>query len=220
MRLFFLIWTITMSVLSFAKSESWDDFNSSLCIEVTRPTGVFTCTGVAVSNSVVVTAAHCLEGEILKVRIFTESAYNSKNKSYSIKNFKTHPNYKSKSSRYLSDVAKIYLEDKLPANIKILPIFKGQVVFGDLYRFGFGERNKKNLRTVITPKLKKMDVENKVVELDDKYSYSGDSGGPIYLKQGSETYILAIHSTLSFGPQGKYSYNPLLASYQTWIFEN
>ena len=220
MRLLLIIWTITMSVLSFAKSESWDDFNSSLCIEVTRPTGVFTCTGVAVSNNVVVTAAHCLEGEITKVRIFTESAYHPLNKSYSIKKFKIHPKYKSKSSRYLSDVAKIYLEDILPTNIKILPIFKGQIISGDLYRFGFGERNKKNLRTVITPKLKKMDIENKVVELDDKFSFSGDSGGPIYLKQGTDTYILAIHSTLSFGPQGKYSYNPLLASYQTWIFEN
>lgn len=220
MRLLFIIWTITMSVLSFAKSESWDDFNSSLCIEVTRPTGIFTCTGVAVSNNVVVTAAHCLEGEITKVRIFTDSAYHPLNKSYNIKKFKIHPKYKSKSSRYLSDVAKIYLEDVLPANIKILPIFKGQSISGDLYRFGFGERNKKNLRTVITPKLKKMDIENKVVELDDKFSFSGDSGGPIYLKQGTETYILAIHSTLSFGPQGKYSYNPLLASYQTWIFEN
>ncbi len=207
-------------MLSFSKSQEWEDFNSSLCIEVTRPTGVFTCTGVAVSSDVIVTAAHCLEGDIIKVRIFTESAYNSNNKSLLIKSYKIHPDYKSTSSRYLSDVAKIYLDQKLPASIKILPIFKGQVVTGDLYRFGFGERNKKNLRTVITPKFKKKDLDNKIIELNDTFSYSGDSGGPIYLKQGNETFVLAVHSTLSFGPEGKYSYNPLLEGYQTWIFEN
>ncbi len=220
MRLLFLLWIISMSTLSFAKLQDWNEFNSSLCIEVTRPTGVFTCTGVAVSPTLIVTAAHCLEGEILKVRIFTESFYDKNNKSLSIKKYTIHPLYKSKSSRYLSDLAKISLEENLPANIKILPIFKMQIVTGDIFRFGFGERNKKNLRTVTTPKFKRMDLANKIIELNDTFSYSGDSGGPIYLKQDNETYILAIHSTLSFGPQGKYSYNPLLGSYLTWIFEN
>ena len=220
MRLFFILWIIFMHTLSFAKLQDWNEFNSSLCIEVTRPTGVFTCTGVAVSPTLIVTAAHCLEGEILKVRIFTESFYDKNNKSLSIKKYTIHPSYKSKSSRYLSDLAKISLEENLPLNIKILPVFKMQIVTGDIYRFGFGERNKKNLRTVTTPKFKRMDLENKIIELNDTFSYSGDSGGPIYLKQDNETYILAIHSTLSFGPQGKFSYNPLLGSYLTWIFEN
>ena len=219
MRLF-ILWTIIMPILSFAKLQEWHEFNSSLCIEVTRPTGIFTCTGVAVSNDVVVTAAHCLDGEILKVRIFTESAYNRNNKSLLVKSFKIHPDYKPQNSRYLSDMAKIYLAEKLPSSIRILPIFRGHFNYGDLYRFGFGERNKKNLRTVITPRLLRMDFENKIVELNDTFSYSGDSGGPIYLKQGSDIYVLAIHSTLSFGPAGKYSYNPLLDTYRTWIFEN
>ena len=220
MRLFLLLWIMTMPISSFAKSQEWDEFNSSLCIEVTRPNGVFTCTGVAISSNIVVTAAHCLDGEILKVRIFTDSFYNRNNKSLVVKGFKTHPNYKPKSSQYLADVAKIFLDEKLPSNIKILPIFRDTIVYGNLYRFGFGERNKKNLRTVITPTFRMMDLQNKTLELYDTFSYSGDSGGPIYLKQNNETYVLAVHSTLSFGPQGKFSYNPLLGSYYNWIFEN
>ena len=209
-----------MPILGFSKLQGWDEFNSSLCIEVTIPTGVFTCTGVAVANNLVVTAAHCLDGEILKVRIFTESFYDKNNKSLLVQKYKIHPNYQPKNSRYLSDLAKIYLDEVLPPTIKIHPIFKGQFISGDIYRFGFGARNKKNLRTMITPKFKRMDLENKIIELNDQFSYSGDSGGPIYIKQAGNTYILAIHSTLSFGPQGNYSYNPVLDTYQTWIFEN
>lgn len=209
-----------MDSLSFAKLQDWNEFNSSLCIEVTRPTGVFTCTGVAVSSKIVVTAAHCLEGNILRVRIFKESFYDKNNPSISVKKFTIHPSYKPTSSRFLSDLAKITLDNELPASIKIFPVFSSQIVTGDIYRFGFGERNKKNLRTVTTPKFKRMDLENKIIELNDSFSYSGDSGGPVFLKQDSKTYVLAIHSTLSFGPQGMFSYNPLLGSYLNWIFEN
>jgi secreted trypsin-like serine protease len=219
-RLFYFFWIIIMPIVGFTKSDEWDEFNSSLLIEVTRPTGVFTCTGVAVSNDLVITAAHCLEGKITKVRVFTQSFYDPKSNYIEVKSFKIHPKYQPKNSRYLSDVAKIHLSSSLPASIKILPIFKETIVWGDIYRFGFGERNKKNVRTVITPKLRRMNLDENIVELNDTFSYSGDSGGPIYLKRGKETFLLAIHSTLSFGPEGKFSYNPLLAHYASWIFLN
>ena len=220
MRFFLFIWMTIMPALAFSQTGNWDEYNSSLLLEVTRPNGIFTCTGVAVSTTLIVTAAHCLDGEILKIKVFTGSSYDPKNKFFNVKKFKLHPDYHPKNSHYKSDVAKIYLEDKLPDFIKIFPIYKNAIVFGDIYRFGFGERNKKNIRTVITPKFKYMNLKDHVVELNDTFSYQGDSGGPIYLKQGTTTYILAIHSTLSFGPEGKYSYNPLLGSYDQWIFEN
>jgi len=209
-----------MSVLGFADPQSWEDFNSSLLIEVTRTKGVFTCTGVAVTPELIVTAAHCLDGDVKKIRIFTQSSYNPNNPSIAVKSFKTHPDYHPKDSRYNSDVGKIYLAEKLPSNIKIYPIYKEKEVLGTLYRFGFGMREKKNLRTVITPTFRKIIKDEHVVELNDTYSFSGDSGGPIYLKQGPSYYLLAVHSTLSFGPEGRFSYNPLLASYHSWIFEN
>ncbi len=201
-------------------NEDWDLFNSSLLIEVSRPTGVFTCTGVAVTPELIVTAAHCLDGDILKVRVYTQNYYDPKADSLEVKSFKLHSDYRPKKSRYSSDLAKIQLKTKLPDSIKILPIFTDQIIIGDIYRFGFGERNKKNLRTVVTPKLRKINPVERVLELNDKYSYSGDSGGPIFLKKGKNAYVVAIHSTLSFGPEGKYSYNPLLSSYKNWIFEN
>lgn len=209
-----------MSVLGFADTQSWEEFNSSLLIEVTRTKGVFTCTGVAVTPDLVVTAAHCLEGDVKSIRIFTQSSYNPKNPAIAVKSFKIHPNYHPKDSRYNADVGKIRLAEKLPSNIKIYPIYKEEMILGDLYRFGFGMRNKKNVRTVITPTFKQVIYADKMLELNDTYSFSGDSGGPIYLKQGPTYYVLAVHSTLSFGPQGRFSYNPLLNAYLDWIFEN
>jgi hypothetical protein len=209
-----------MPIEGFVKAENWNEFNSSLVIEVTRPNGVFTCTGVAISHDLIITAAHCLEGDIKGVRVFTQDRYDPKAPFYEVSSFKIHPNYNSKNSRFISDLAKITLKQRLPDEIKTIPLYKGSSPQGKFYRFGFGERNKRNVRTVITPKFRGINSTLNILELNDMFSYSGDSGGPIFLQEGSGIYLIAIHSTLSFGPEGRFSYNPLLAPYEKWLFEN
>lgn len=221
MMKFFVTWMVGfMTVAGFTKVEDWDRFNSSLLIEVTRPNGVFTCTGVAVSDQVLVTAAHCLEGTIKKVRVFTQSQYDPMQPSLEILTYQVHPTYNPSRSRYRSDIAKIVMKEKLPEFIKIYPIHKDTKIFGSIYRFGFGARNKKNLRTVITPTLRRMNMDEEVIELNDKFSRSGDSGGPVFLENGDNISVLAIHSTFSHGPEGNYSLNPLLSAYAPWIFSH
>lgn len=209
-----------MTITAFTKTDDWESYNSSLLIEVTRPTGVFTCTGVAVSPEIILTAAHCLDGHIDKVRVFTQADYNPKQTSLDIKNYSLHPTYNPKKSRYHSDLAKIVMKEKLPEFLKIHPIYDGNKIFGNLYRFGYGARDKKNIRTVITPTLRKVNTEEEILELNDKFSMSGDSGGPIFMQKGNEIFILAIHSTFSHGPEGNYSLNPLLGAYLPWIFSH
>jgi hypothetical protein len=220
MKIITSLMVFLMTIPGFTKVDDWENFNSSLLIEVTRPNGVFTCTGVAVASHTLVTAAHCLEGEIKGVRVFTQAAYDPKQKSLAIKEYTLHPTYNSKKSRFQADLAKITLQEKLPEFIKLCPIHKTTKIFGKLYRFGFGERNKKNLRTVITPTLRRLDSAEGILELNDEYSRSGDSGGPIFLRNGSEITLLAVHSTFSHGPEGNYSLNPLLSTYIPWIFSN
>jgi secreted trypsin-like serine protease len=220
MKLIIELMVLLMTIPVFAQIDNWDKFNSSVLIEVTRPNGVFTCSGVAVASRTIVTAAHCLEGSIKSVRVFTQASYDPEQSSLSIKEFKLHPNYDSGTSRYRSDIAKINLKDKLPPFIRIHQIHQGKKIFGNIYRFGFGQRNSQNVRTVVTPTLRKINIEEDVLELDDEFSKSGDSGGPIFLENGKTTTILAIHSTFSHGPEGFFSLNPMLEAYIPWIFEN
>lgn len=209
-----------MTIPALANFNDWKNFNSSVLIEVTRPNGTFTCTGVALSNKTIITAAHCLEGKITKVRVFLDSYYDPKLPSLAIKSFSLHPNYNASNSRYASDLAKITLAKALPKSIKIYPIFRQNLVTGEFFRFGFGARDNKNIRTAMTPSLKRVDLANSIIELNDTFSRSGDSGGPVYLKRGKDIFVLAIHSTFSHGPEGNFSLNPLLGGYSDWIFEN
>ena len=209
-----------MSLEVLSKQTDWDKFNSSLLIEVTRGDKVFTSTAVAVSPQLLVTAAHCLEGNVTKVRVFTQEHYDPKNPALEIASYKLHPAYAPEVSNFRNDIAKIVMKEKLPSNIRIYPIYEHANIDGKIYRFGFGARNKNNNRTVITPVFKKINLPDQVVELDDKFSRSGDSGGPIYLETPQGMTILAIHSTLSKGPKGNYSFNPLLSVYLPWIYEN
>jgi hypothetical protein len=211
---------LLMTIQGLAKVEDWEKFNSSLCIEVTRPNGVFTCTGVAVSPEVIVTAAHCLDGPIKSVRVFTQSHYDPKQSALEIASFKLHPTYNPAKSRYQSDLAKIVMKQKLPGFIKIYPIQKTPKVMGQILRFGFGGRETKNIRTAVTPTFRRINLSEEVIELNDEFSRSGDSGGPIFVQQGAEVSLLAIHSTFSHGPEGNFSINPMLSAYSPWIFAN
>lgn len=209
-----LMTTLTAETLPI----DWSNFNSSLIIEVTRPTGVFTSTGVAINEDTVLTAAHCLEGEVLKVRISNAGSYDPQGKFWGIKSFEIHPEYNVEFSNYRSDIAKIKLKGKLPKDTMFFPIIKKDSdLSGKILRLGFGARDNKNLRTLITPAFKAVRTHEKVLELSDTYSYSGDSGGPVFLQKGAQMYLVAIHSTLSFGPEGKHSFNPLLSSHRNWL---
>ncbi len=211
---------MTTTTLSNSTTNiDWSNFNSTVVIEVTRPEGVFTSTGVAINKDTILTAAHCLDGEILKVRVSTSGTYSKGGKFIGVKTYEIHPEYEPEFSKYNCDLAKIHLSSPLPEETNFYSVMKNdRDLTGNFVRIGYGARGDKNIRTMITPVFKQVQDPQKVLELHDMYSYSGDSGGPVFLQQKGQLYLVAIHSTLSYGPEGKYSFNPLLTAHRTWIY--
>ena len=196
----------------------WSNFNSTLVIEVTRPSGVFTCSGIAINPFTVLTAAHCLDGDILNIRISNASHYDPNESFCDVENFELHPDYQPEKSLFRNDLAKIKLKNHLPSSVRFFPISKkNDIKECNVLRLGYGERNNKNDRTLISPLFKDLRKNENVLELHDTYSYSGDSGGPVFIQQNGQWHLVAIHSTLSFGPEGKYSFNPILLPHRKWI---
>lgn len=196
----------------------WKNFNSCLVIEVTRKDGIYTSSAVAINSTTVVTAAHCLEGEVLKVRVSNNFFYNPKGKFLEVESFELHPEYDPKVSNYECDLAKITLKKALPKNTVFYPIMKTKPKYdGKFFRLGYGGRDSKNVRTLTNPQLKNFCHMSEVLELDDQYSFKGDSGGPIFIQSKGQLYLVAIHSTLSFGPLGNFTLNPLLSTQKEWL---
>lgn len=209
----------TATLTHLSQDIDWSNFNSTVVIEVTRPDGVFTSTGVALNKNTILTAAHCLYGEVLKVRVSAAGTYNPNGKFITGKTYEIHPEYDPDSSNFKFDLAKIKLTSSLPENTNFYAVMKNDKdLSGNFVRIGFGGRNEKNIRTMITPVFKDVLEPQRILELHDMYSYSGDSGGPVFLQQKGQIYLVAIHSTLSYGPEGKYSFNPLLAAHRDWLY--
>lgn len=209
----------TEHLKSYSPDIDWSNFNSTVVIEVTRPEGVFTSTGVAINKNTVLTAAHCLYGEVLRVRVSPASTYNPRAKFILAKTYEIHPEYDPDHSNYQCDLAKVKLASSLPEGTNYYSVLKNdRDLTGNFVRIGYGARNDKNVRTMITPVFKSIHDPQRVLELHDMYSFSGDSGGPVFLQQKGQLFLVAIHSTLSYGPEGKFSFNPLLAAHRSWIY--
>ena len=209
----------TENFTNLSTNIDWSNFNSTVVIEVTRPEGVFTSTGVAIDKKTILTAAHCLAGEVLRVRVTPASTYNPRGKFIAIKTYEIHPEYEPEFSNYRCDLAKISLSSPLPQGTNYYSVMKNdRDLSGNFVRIGYGARNEQNVRTMITPVFKDVHEPARILELHDMYSFSGDSGGPVFLQQKGQLYLVAIHSTLSYGPEGRFSFNPLLTAHREWIY--
>ena len=83
-----------------------------------------------------------------------------------------------------------------------------------LERIGFGSRSKGNCRTWTNPQYLEMLYNKKAFKLVDRYSFVGDSGGPIYQNDKGVRKLIGLHSTKE---AGEFTYIINLSYYKNWI---
>ena len=189
-----------------ARAQTLDqkNFNSCLKLEIEKDDGnKYICSGVAISDTLVLTAAHCLLSS-KSIRITSEDMLID----FSASSFAIHPQYDRNRSKYLYDLALVFLPQQLPTNLILYPIYPGHVDQAQdvtLYRCGFGLRDGNNLRAVISP-MKIIYADENYFEIEDLFSFPGDSGGPIFMLKNNQFWLVGIQSTKEF----ERSLNPLV----------
>lgn len=212
---FKLLCTFIISINAFALN--FELYNSAIPLLIKKMDDKsYICSSVAINKRVLLTAAHCLE-DVIEIKVSQDYEINDETKYIAVDNFFLHPKYNPEDSLYAYDLGIITLkEDVLNRNFyPINQINKSAKV----HRVGFGARNGKNSRTVITGLNKKRNTETCLI-IKENFSKSGDSGGPIFQIINGKYSLVAIHSTLDFSlAESPTSLNPLLQNESKWINE-
>ncbi len=192
---------------------NFSHYNSALPILVTKTNQkTYVCSSVAISKKKLLTAAHCLDGAV-SIKVAKEHKLNRRNTFYKVRSFKQFPLYNKRRSNFLHDIGIIKLTKTLPDTINLPKLKFLEDEANELVRIGFGSRGGVSSRTFISPLNQ---YENKATHIYsyDFYSYSGDSGGPLFMNEEGELVLVALHST----KEGYYSYNPKIdQAVMDWI---
>jgi V8-like Glu-specific endopeptidase len=187
---------------------NWSNFSSSLLIEVSRDQKIFTSSAVLIRRNVLLTAAHSVQ-DIEKGYVHLSHKYGQDNMRIGFKKVIIHSGYDKSKSNFKDDIALIILDSNLPKSFKPTSLdLSSDIQNIEVDRIGFGGRNGLNTRTWTNP-LAKETVDNTIV-LKDELSVIGDSGGPIYSKNG----LVGIHSTLEGNDK---TYAVYVPAYKNWI---
>lgn len=199
-KLLILFFSLYSSSL-LANAGIFQELNSSLKLLIKKDDGkTYICSSVAITRTTLLTAAHCLENTFsIKVEINYDKTL------LPIKSFAVHPSYNKSKSNFLFDIGIVSLGQKLPLQIKVKKILMNPDANLPLYRVGYGARDGKNEMTIIHPILN-YSVKLNYIDALDVFSYSGDSGGPLFAEWNKEFYLIGIHST----KEGGLTFNPII----------
>lgn len=201
------------------------------------------CTSTLISDSVLLTAGHCIEDAAKVQAIFytdvtCSSGYKRNVHAILAREFKLHDRFsthvellKRKSfpaTEENPDLALVYLERSAPANYPIFKIHdRPEYIQSDLYLYGYGvtgsnENDMLTLRkTIVERKNLGWAATNLIIDQENKSGIcKGDSGGAGLMKENGEYVIAAVNSFVK-GPKDDecngVSSLVIVHNYKDWI---
>ena len=199
------------------------------------------CTAAAIAPDVILTAAHCIQGDAKKSYVAfanslsCESGFDVNKNTVDIADYVVFEKYDIKMgpSQAEGDLALVLLKSVIPFDYSIFKIAKPQLVSSNdnLYFYGYGLTGTKSggsgflRKTTITRSDYQIQEADKKIKVDQSHGTgicNGDSGGPALVEVNGELQILGVNSYV-FGPENDYcskgSYLVLVDSYRDWIAE-
>ncbi|MBY0516784.1 MAG: S1 family peptidase [Bacteriovoracaceae bacterium] len=193
------MWLFILMLISHpVKAVDWNEFNTSVGILVQKAGGVSTCSGVLLSPTVVLTAAHCVDGFI------SAKVSNSENLSTSlsytgVKRGEMHPGYRGNLPGGSIDVGLFHLEAPYPLNLNYPKISDVNELL-PFERIGYGGRSGRNVRTWVDSVFQVW--FGSYIKVTDKLGVLGDSGGPVYQRQNNVLKLIGVHTGRVIGMSG------------------
>lgn len=194
---------------------NWDRFMTTVLLEVKRGDRIYTSTGVLLDNRSLITAAHSIDCAD-EVKVILTHDYNYITESYQVERCYIHPEYNPSTSLFENDLAVLILKQEIAKELLFDEIPSETTLDENsvLERIGFGNRANKNRRAWTNPRYITTSFSKRTFILNDRYSFIGDSGGPIYQNINGERKLVGLHSTKEVGEK---TYVVNLSDFKNWI---
>jgi V8-like Glu-specific endopeptidase len=201
-----------------AQKVDWREFSHTVGIAIEKAGGTTTCSGILISPTVVLTAAHCVDG-FLKARVTTERSLRKQDvKFIEVTRGSMHPGYRGNLPGGSVDVGLLFLKEAIQNEFN--PTQIGTLVTDlPFERIGFGGRAGENIRTWI---LSFYEGEfGDYLRARDELGVLGDSGGPVFQRQKEGLRLIGVHTGREIATSGQLtniSYiQPLTSKVLGWV---
>lgn len=193
------MWILLILSLNLVRGVEleWNDFQSSVGIELFKTKSKSFCSGVLIRSQVVLTAAHCLEN-LVGAQSTIEAQVNGQTEWVKISRFQTHPLYRGNIPGESVDVGLMYLDT--PVEDITFPKRVNYKLFETCERIGYGIRKGVNRRTWQTSFPE--NLLGTSLRVKDEYGVVGDSGGPVYQRVNGELRLIGVHTGRQLGVDG------------------